>query len=103
MAEQTVAAPDLQTPNTTESTRHHERYVAPPVDIYETREGLVVLADVPGVAQEALEVRVDDNVLTIPRDTLELPQKAFDEFSELSSRKGKRFDAVWASWKGKFR
>jgi HSP20 family protein len=62
MAEQTVAAPDLQTPNTTESTRHHERYVAPPVDIYETREGLVVVADVPGVVQEALEVRVDDNL-----------------------------------------
>jgi len=65
MAEKTVAAPDLQTPNTTESTRHHERYVAPPVDIYETREGLVVVADVPGVAQEALEVRVDENVLTM--------------------------------------
>jgi len=65
MAEKTVAAPDLQTPNTTESTRHHERYVAPPVNIYETREGLVVVADVPGVAQEALEVRVDENVLTI--------------------------------------
>ena len=25
----------------------------------------MVVADVPGVAQEALEVRVDDNVLTI--------------------------------------
>jgi len=49
----------------TERTRHHERYVAPPVDIYETREGLVVLADVPGVAPEALDVRVDHNVLTI--------------------------------------
>jgi HSP20 family molecular chaperone IbpA len=49
----------------TERTRHHERYVAPPVDIYETREGLVVLADVPGVATEALDVRVDHNVLTI--------------------------------------
>ena len=65
MAEKTVAAPDLQTPNTTESTRHHERYVAPPVDIHETQDGLVVLADVPGVAKEALEVRVDDNILTI--------------------------------------
>ena len=65
MAEKTIAAPDIQTPNTTESTRHHERYVAPPVDIHETRDGLVVLADVPGVAKEALEVRVDDNVLTI--------------------------------------
>jgi len=49
----------------TERTRHHERYVAPPVDIYETREGLVVLTDVPGVAPEALDVRVDHNVLTI--------------------------------------
>jgi len=49
----------------TERTRHHERYVAPPVDIYETLDGLVVLAGVPGVATEALDVRVDHNVLTI--------------------------------------
>ena len=65
MAEQTVAAPETQKPPMTESTRHHERYVAPPVDIYETRDGLVVLADVPGVAKEALDVRVDHNMLTI--------------------------------------
>jgi len=49
----------------TASTRNQERYVAPPVDIYETREGLVVLADLPGVAKEALDVRVDNNMLTI--------------------------------------
>ena len=65
MAEQTVAVPEAQKPPMMERTRHHERYVAPPVDIYETREGLVVLADVPGVAPEALDVRVDHNVLTI--------------------------------------
>jgi len=65
MAEQTVAAPEAQKPPMTENTRHHERYVAPPVDIYETRDGLVVLADVPGVVQETLDVRVDYNVLTI--------------------------------------
>ena len=64
MAEQTVVAPKIQTPHTTESTRHHECSVAPPVDIHETREGLVV-ADVPGVAHEALEVRVDENVRTM--------------------------------------
>ena len=64
MAEKTVAAPEVQKP-TMENTRNHERYVAPPVDIYETRDGLVVLADLPGVAQEALDVRVDNNVLTI--------------------------------------
>jgi HSP20 family molecular chaperone IbpA len=65
MAESTVATPEVQKPTTTESTRHHERYVAPPVDIYETQEGLVVLADLPGVAQEGLDVRVDNHVLTI--------------------------------------
>src|SRR5215467_12627361 len=65
MAEHTVAAPEVQQSPMAESTRNHERYVAPPVDIYETPDGLVVLADVPGVAQEALEVRVDHNVLTI--------------------------------------
>jgi HSP20 family protein len=65
MAEKTVATPDIQQPTTTEHTRHHDRYVAPPVDIYETRDGLVVLADVPGVAKEALDVRVDHNILTI--------------------------------------
>ena len=65
MAEHTVAAPEAQKPPMTESTRHHERYVAPPVDIYETRDGLVVLADLPGVAQEALEVRVENNMLTM--------------------------------------
>ena len=47
----------------------------------------------------------DEDAMTIPQDVLELPQKAYDEFSELSSsRKGaRRFDAVWAAWKGKFR
>src|SRR6266496_5243324 len=65
MAEKTVATPEVQKANMTENTRNQERYVAPPVDIYETRDGLVVWADLPGVAKEALDVRVDNNVLTI--------------------------------------
>ena len=65
MAESTVATPEVQKPTTTESTRHHERYVAPPVDIYETVDGLVVKADLPGVAKEGLDVRVENDLLTI--------------------------------------
>ena len=65
MAESTVATSEVQQPATMERTRHHEHSIAPPVDIYETSEGLVVVADVPGVAHEGLEVRVDNNVLTI--------------------------------------
>jgi HSP20 family protein len=68
MVEKTVATPATQQstpPSTTEGTRHRERYITPAVDIYETREGLVVLADLPGVDKADLEVRVDNNILTI--------------------------------------
>lgn len=66
MAEKTVAArsQEKSTPNR-ETTRSQERYVTPPVDIYENGEGLVVKADLPGVAKENLDVRVENNLLTI--------------------------------------
>jgi HSP20 family molecular chaperone IbpA len=35
------------------------------VDIYENGEGLVVKADLPGVAKENLDVRVENSLLTI--------------------------------------
>jgi len=66
MAEKTVpvpgAAPRKVEP---EVTRARERYVRPPVDIYETPEALVLTADLPGAVKESLEVRVKDAVLTI--------------------------------------
>jgi HSP20 family molecular chaperone IbpA len=37
----------------------------PPLDIHETAEGLILEADLPGVAPDQLEVRVEQNVLTI--------------------------------------
>lgn len=37
----------------------------PPLDIHETPEGLALEADLPGVSQDHLEVRVEDNVLSI--------------------------------------
>ena len=66
MAEKTVPAmSQRETQKSREETRSQQRYVAPPVDIYETAEGLVVLADLPGISQEELDVRVENNVLTI--------------------------------------
>lgn len=66
MAEQTVAARAQQkTPQAKEETRSQEQFVTPPVDIYETGEGLVVKADLPGVSKETLNVRVENNLLTI--------------------------------------
>ena len=48
-----------------EVTRQPERFAVPPVDIYETEDGLVVLADLPGVAKEGLSVQVEQGILTI--------------------------------------
>jgi len=48
-----------------EVTRAQEHHVPPPVDIYETRDGLILLADLPGVSKENLEVHVEDETLTI--------------------------------------
>lgn len=66
MAEKTVAmSDDHDMISRPEDTRTRERYVTPPVDIYEMPDGLVVTADIPGVTQEHLDVRVDNHVLTI--------------------------------------
>ncbi len=37
----------------------------PQIDIYETEDGLVLLADLPGVSVETLELQVQDNKLTL--------------------------------------
>ena len=73
MAESTVAMPEteetqaLTQPETqaVEATRPREYYMTPPVDIYETPESLVVIADLPGIDPAHLEVRVDNNLLTL--------------------------------------
>ena len=67
MAEKTVATRSQQSSITPsrEETRSQEQYVTPPVDIYETQEGLIVKADLPGVAKERMDIRVENNLLTI--------------------------------------
>jgi HSP20 family molecular chaperone IbpA len=66
MAEKTVAMPENQEMTTQpEGTRTRERYVSPPVDIYEMPDGLVVMADLPGIMHEHLDIRVDNHILTI--------------------------------------
>jgi len=69
MAEKTVSAPSgppqRNGDGEREVTRGQERYMRPPVDIYEAPNGLVLMADLPGVTKDNLEVKVDDSLLTI--------------------------------------
>ncbi len=39
--------------------------VAPPVDIYENKDEILIVADLPGVATEALTINLDREQLTI--------------------------------------
>jgi HSP20 family molecular chaperone IbpA len=59
---QAIAQPETQA---VEATRPLGPYMTPPVDIYETPESLVVIADLPGIDPAHLDVRVDKNILTL--------------------------------------
>jgi HSP20 family protein len=66
MAERTIASRGQESaPASREGTRSREQYIVPPVDIYETSDGLVVKADLPGVDKNGLDVRVENSLLTI--------------------------------------
>ncbi len=59
-----VQKQSAQTPVETERTRNGKVYV-PKVDIYETKEAIIVLADMPGVDEKTVDVVLDKNTLTI--------------------------------------
>lgn len=70
MAEKTVSTPaDERAVAPQETTRAQDTFVAPPVDIFEDRNGLTVLADLPGVEPDTMDIRVDQGVLTIQART----------------------------------
>lgn len=70
MPEKTVSInTESKAPLSREETREEERYLSPPVDIYDTPERLTVIADLPGVGKDDVDVRVDDNILTIQGKT----------------------------------
>jgi HSP20 family molecular chaperone IbpA len=81
-AENTVEnRPENQPDTAREKTREVDRYVTPAVDIYETDEGLVLLADMPGVEKDKLKVTVEDDILTIEGKVME-PLEADPEWKE---------------------
>jgi HSP20 family molecular chaperone IbpA len=85
MAEKTVPTARGETaPGRREETRAQERYIIPPVDIFETGDGLTVVADLPGVEQKSLDVRVADGVLTLQGRTAHIaPGTPLDREYEL--------------------
>ena len=50
---------------TTNNRPDREEYVAPNVNIFETPEGYVLQAEMPGVSKEGLEITLEGNEITI--------------------------------------
>lgn len=65
MSQETTQVTQPQpTTQTAESTRGRP-VVAPPVDIYENQEQYLLLADLPGVRTDDVQIRFEDGELTI--------------------------------------
>jgi HSP20 family protein len=71
MAEQTAAlttekagSPD-KAGDKSLATRDEAVYIAPPADIFENEDSLIVVVDLPGVDKDGVDIRVEDDILTI--------------------------------------
>lgn len=54
----------------------------PAVDIFETDEGITVLADMPGATPDSLDIDLDNNTLTL---SAEVPELGLDEETEVAA------------------
>jgi HSP20 family protein len=53
------------TPATQQQEQRQQPYVVPPVDVFENDTSITMLADLPGVTREQLQVRVDGENLVL--------------------------------------
>jgi HSP20 family molecular chaperone IbpA len=60
-----------------ERTRERRCFV-PKTDIYETEDGIVLIADIPGVDQDSVEITLEKNVLSIDAYA---ESKYYDDYS----------------------
>jgi HSP20 family protein len=65
MTEQELKIQEKKTVNQGGETTKNETYFAPHVDIFETEKDVIVIADMPGVASESIDLSLEDNILTI--------------------------------------
>jgi HSP20 family molecular chaperone IbpA len=78
MSEQTIATQETQTPQT-------EAALLPPVDVIEDSAGITLYADLPGVAKDQLNLRVEAETLTIEGQlSLTLPEGMQASHAEVS-------------------
>ncbi|HSY05956.1 MAG TPA: Hsp20/alpha crystallin family protein [Steroidobacteraceae bacterium] len=60
-----AAAQAAQRGDAAQSAQRSESALRPPVDIFETAEGITLIADMPGVSREHLNLQVEGNTLIL--------------------------------------
>lgn len=65
MAEKNITVSSENEPAVKEEFRAPEKYIRPAVDIFEKEGNLILMADMPGVDKDRLDINLDRGVLTI--------------------------------------
>ncbi|MEJ2525436.1 MAG: Hsp20/alpha crystallin family protein [Desulfuromonadales bacterium] len=68
MSENKLANVESSSSLSREATRKNDQYISPAVDIFETDDGLTLMADMPGLDEKSLDISIDQDVLTIKGD-----------------------------------
>lgn len=84
MAAQDMVKRQDQSPVSREETRTKGRMLVPSVDIFESDETLTLVADMPGVGKEGLDINLEKGVLTL-NGTVEMEEHGKPLLREFSS------------------
>ena len=86
VAERPDAATVAPSAATQQRARASEAAIRAPVDIYEDAENITLMADMPGVSKERLNVRVDGDTLLLEGNVqFELPEQADALYADVRS------------------
>lgn len=83
---------DVSTTNEEQARqRDPETVLRPPVDIFENADGITLIADMPGVSKDRLNVQVDHESLVVEGEVgLELPQAMEALYADVRSTRYRR-------------
>lgn len=84
---------DMQTSEGRDMQTRGEAEVAlrPPVDIFENDKEITLMADMPGVSRDRLEVKVDGNNLSIEGEAaIDMPEKMEALYADVSTTRFRR-------------
>jgi HSP20 family protein len=86
MATQQQVTQSATAAGTAQAAPRNEAAIRPPVDVFETSDGIKLLADMPGVSKEHLHLQTEGNTLTIEGQVqFDMPEKLEALYADVRS------------------